>query len=532
MKILSLCFLLFSIVSIVSGDTFDGEYEQKILHEKLHTLGMQLKSFDKDYQLFDKESESQNIFGVKNSESSLNQSFTEYLDGRKINYSKFKIVRVTPNDSGLSTQAWVSLQGLDEKKFRFEYNALWKILWKYKGDVLTITHIEELESQEASAQKRLYVDKTGSLFVKSLEAWTQLRTPGPEWLKRLTNEVCYTQNFLQGITVVDINDDELDDVYICQNDGFPNRLLIQQADGTLKDISRESGLDFLDRTRTAIFADLDNDGDKDALLATRTRLLVMENLGAGQFNKKAELMNEFPSLSSIAVADYDQDSLLDFYVCSYYKNENAERFSARPSPENYQDAHNGAENKLFKNLGSLSFQDVTADVGLDQNNCFFSLSATWHDFDSDGDLDLYVANDFGRNNLYVYDEGSFEDNIDDYRLQDRNFSMNAVWGDWNRDGKSDLYVSNMFSSAGNRVTFQSEFLKDNPSLKKQLQHLARGNSLFTADSQGKYEETALVQKVALGRWAWGAHFADVDNNGWQDLLVANGYLTGRKPDDL
>ena len=65
-----------------------------------------------------------------------------------------------------------------------------------------------------------------------------------------------------------------------------------------------------------------------------------------------------------------------------------------------------------------------------------------------------------------------------------------------------------------------------------MQRLARGNSLYTANGKGRFSDTSEEQQVWLGRWAWGAHFADFDNNGWQDLVVTNGYLTGRKPDDL
>ena len=91
--------------------------------------------------------------------------------------------------------------------------------------------------------------------------------------------------------------------------------------------------------------------------------------------------------------------------------------------------------------------------GIDENNRRFSRSACWEDYDNDGDQDLYVANDFGRNNLYRNDGGHFDRRC---RLagdvEDSAAGMSAAWGDFNRDGNMDIYVANMFSSAGSRIT--------------------------------------------------------------------------------
>ena len=73
----------------------------------------------------------------------------------------------------------------------------------------------------------------------------------------------------------------------------------------------------------------------------------------------------------------------------------------------YHDAENGAANALFRNEGEFSFRDVTRATGLDQNNRRWSFAASWEDFDDDGDQDLYVANDFGRNCLYRNEGGTF-----------------------------------------------------------------------------------------------------------------------------
>ena len=107
--------------------------------------------------------------------------------------------------------------------------------------------------------------------------------------------------------------------------------------------------------------------------------------------------------------------------------------------------------------GEWKFVDVTAEAGLDENNQRFSWAACWEDFDNDGDQDLYVANDFGRNNLYANQDGRFTDIAQRANVEDSASGMSAAWGDVNGDGQMDLYVGNMFSSAGGRITFQPEF---------------------------------------------------------------------------
>ena len=188
---------------------------------------------------------------------------------------------------------------------------------------------------------------------------------------------------------------------------------------------------------------------------------------------------------------------------------------------------------LLANLGGFRFGDVTAQVGLDQNNTRWSFAAAWEDFDRDGDPDLYVANDFGRNSLYRNDSGRFTDVAAGAGVEDMAAGMSVAWGDFNRDGGADLYIGNMFSAAGNRVSYQRQFAPgagDVPG----LQRMARGNTLFAAagDGAGNFTDVSVAAGVTAGDWAWSSAFADLNNDGWQDLVVANGYLTNSRQDDL
>ncbi len=111
--------------------------------------------------------------------------------------------------------------------------------------------------------------------------------------------------------------------------------------------------------------------------------------------------------------------------------------------------------------------------------------------------------------------------------------MSASWGDFNNDGNPDLYVSNMFSSAGNRITHQQQFKTSLDEDEKQLfRRHARGNSLFENIGDGLFIDRSVELGVTLGRWAWGSLFVDLNNDGWEDLYVTNGFITAGGGNDL
>ncbi len=97
----------------------------------------------------------------------------------------------------------------------------------------------------------------------------------------------------------------------------------------------------------------------------------------------------------------------------------------------------------------------------------------------------------------------------------------------------DIYIGNMYSAAGNRVTYQRRFLGGrSPASSSGIQRMARGNTLFMARPGGAFADVSQTAGVMMGRWAWSSKFADLNNDGREDLVVANGYITNVKPDDL
>ena len=448
---------------------------------------------------------------------------------------KFKLINIRGQGDGLETRI------LFEARFRtlpaaWQLTSTWLCEWIYEGfdgEVLPVIDKLKLEAYEdtqiQSTTGRLFEDVTKAVLGKNA-AYKQQVIPGiPFWLSRIQREFM-GQFGHHGIAVGDVNGDRLDDVYVCDAGGLPNRLYIQQPDGTAVDVSQASQVDFLEDSTAALFIDLDNDGDQDLVVATDPLIQICENDGTGRFQTRESLYANTDTYS-LCAADYDRDRDLDVYVCGYSVRKRVSH--GLPFPLPYHDANNGGSNFLLRNDGKFKFADVTKETGLDVNNSRFSLAAAWEDFDNDGDVDLYVANDFGRNNLFRNDDARFTDIASAAQVEDRASGMSVSWGDFNRDGWMDVYVSNMFSAAGSRVTYQRKFSEGLAAgVVASLQRMAKGNTLFANTGKVAFQDVSRQTRVTMGRWAWASKFADLNNDGWQDLVVLNGYVTNENKNDL
>ena len=423
-----------------------------------------------------------------------------------------------------------------------QLNATWRADWSlsqadHSGEenkpALRWIGIEQFEQVETSIRGGVLFSDCTQSVMGDTPSYAQQVLPGiSHWLTRVTSGVGMSIFGMNGLAVGDVNGDGLDDLYICDSGGLPNRLYVQNRDGTVRETSSEAGVDWLDDTTAALFVDLDNDGDQDLVVATTPALLVAENDGRGRFSVRFG-DSTFKDGDSLNSADYDQDGDLDLHICGYAPHSGS---GGLPAPLPYYDANNGRPNVLLRNEGNFKFVDVTQETGLDRNNTRFSFAAAWEDYDNDGDLDLYVANDYGRNNLYRNngpDSPRFVEFADTAQAEDTASGMSVAWGDYNRDGYMDLYVSNMFSAAGNRVTFQPQFTEGAPGDAAPLvQRMARGNTLFSNIGGNVFKDVSEEAGVTMGRWAWGSKFADLNNDGYLDLVVTNGYVTNEDTGDL
>jgi tetratricopeptide (TPR) repeat protein len=338
-----------------------------------------------------------------------------------------------------------------------------------------------------------------------------------------------------GVSVADIDNDGFDDLYVCQPAGLPNRLYRNRGDGTFEDITATSGLGILENTACALFADVDNDGRQDLIVVRTNGPLLFLNDGGGKFTQKPNAF-QFSTppqgtFTGAALADSDRDGWLDIYFCLYAYYQGTDQYKY-PLP--YHDAQNGPPNFLMRNQRDGTFRDVTAESGLNQNNTRYSFCCGWSDFNRDEWPDLYVVNDFGRKNLYRNNgDGTFTDIAPQAGVEDTGAGMSVCWFDYDNDGAGDLYVANMWTAAGQRISSQEVFEEGAPETVRSLYRKhAMGNSLFRNGGDSRFHDESSAAGVQMGRWSWSSDAWDFDHDGYADLYVTNGMVSGPSQDDL
>ncbi len=440
--------------------------------------------------------------------------------------AKLKVVGFSSTEAGFD----LAIRSEHRREGRFAV-ARWLASFVGGGDDWRLARLVARAGEESAIEGgALFAEATAAVLAGDALAVAQQGRGIADWAGEVTRFGDLALTGHHGIAVADVDGDGREDLFVADGGSLPNRLYLQRDDGTLRDVSERAGLDWYEDTRAALLTDLDNDGDPDLVAATVAMIAVAENDGTGVFT----LRGGFPGAQypfGLSAADYDLDGDLDLYVCLYGEGDDASGgrgFDSR-SPVPFHDAKNGGRNVLLENRGGFRFADVTESVGLGHHNDRWSFAAAWEDYDLDGDPDLYVANDFGKNCLYRNDGGSFVEIAAQAGCEDVAAGMSVAWGDYDRDGRPDLYVGNMYSAAGSRLAGLARFAPAGD--RGALQRMAAGNSLFAGGDDG-FREIEGAAGAAMGRWAWSSGFADLDNDGWEDLVVANGYLSGfATPDD-
>jgi tetratricopeptide (TPR) repeat protein len=411
----------------------------------------------------------------------------------------------------------------------------WELVWEPSASGgFRLRSWRALDETQARSNSPVYTDITAAALASNSSYSAQLLHGTDYWRTVIDGASGIDIYGHNGVSVADIDNDGFDDLYVCQPAGLPNRLYRNRGDGTFEDITDSSGLGILENTACALFADFRNTGRQDLIVVRASGPLLFVNEGGAKFRQKPDAFH-FASppqgtFTGAAVADYDRDGLLDIYFClyAYYQGTGQYKY---PSP--YHDAENGPPNFLMRNNGDGTFRDVTTASGLIQNNMRYSFCCGWSDYNHDGWPDLYVVNDFGRKNLYRNNgNGTFTDIAAQAAAEDIGAGMSVSWLDYDNDGAEDLYVGNMWTAAGERVAMQENFKKDSPKEVRALyQKHAMGNSLLRNHGDA-FEDTTVSAGVGTGRWAWSSDAFDFDHDGFPDLYIANGMVSGPLRQDL
>lgn len=336
---------------------------------------------------------------------------------------------------------------------------------------------------------------------------------------RLENVEPHVAALGAAVSVSDVDGDGRPDLYLTSSrQGTSNALFVQTAEGRFVDRAEEAGLARLNEPGSgvsthSVWADMDNDGDEDLFLAKWGRPRLFRNDGGLRFTD-VTADSGLPAWTNANCAvwfDADHDGLVDLFVANYFHESHDlwDLQTTKIMQDSFEFSENGGHNLLFINQGGGRFEDRTESSGLASRR--WTMAAAAADLDEDGDTDLYCANDYGPEELYLNDGAGHFTMATNARLADDSKSgMCVALGDVRNRGRFDVYVTNI-SEPG--YLFQGNNLR--------LNGLAEGSGfLNVADG-----------RVADCGWAWGAQFGDLDNDGRVDLFVANGFVSADPDSD-
>jgi len=383
------------------------------------------------------------------------------------------------------------------------------------------------ESRQRPLFEQLDASRTGISFVNRLPDDTAFN---------ILNYLYYYNG--GGVAVGDINNDGLPDLYFTSNRGS-NRLYLNKGDYRFEDITERAGVaDSVGWKSGVTMADVNGDGYVDifvsgvSYLGMHGRNVLYINNHDGTFTDKTkEYGLDFEGYSTQALFfDYDGDGDLDMYLLNHsVHSEHGSGTAASRTERNPR-----AGDRLYRNDGG-HFVDVSAAAGIYGGAFGYGLGVVASDFDGDGCIDLYVANDFQEDDFLYHNNcnGTFTEIGAAAMPHTSRSSMCVGAADFNNDGRPDLFSADMLperedvlKTSATIESYALYNLKLQAGYHPQFAH----NALQLNRGGGHFSDIGFLAGVAATDWSWSPLFADLDNDGRKDLFITSGIY--RRPNDL
>jgi hypothetical protein len=320
------------------------------------------------------------------------------------------------------------------------------------------------------------------------------------------------------VSVVDFDNDGWNDIYVTNSRyESQNALFHNLRNGRFEEVAEAMGLADLNQKGTgvsmgAVWADYDNDGYEDLFVYKWGRPVLFRNENGKGFTEATENsgLPGWVNANSAIWFDYNSDGWVDLFIGGYFPEEldlwKLDRTTVLT--ESFEYSQNGGRNYLMENRGDGSFKDVSSQAGITSTR--WTLAAAAADMDLDGFPELIVANDYGIDEFYHNEGGerfreSGEENSIGFSPKS---GMNVTLGDTYNQGQFGIYISN--------ITEDGVLLQGNNFWVPQMEN-----------EQPVYKNVARQQGIESGGWSYGAQFGDLNNDGFLDLYLANGFISGK-----